>query len=182
MLEKKVRDVMLPLAEYATIRSGCTLREALIALSKAQLGLTCDRHQHRAVLVLDEKGDVVGKLTHWAILRSLEPEPLEKADEAALDRAGLSSEFIGRLKREVRASGISLRRMCRAAARVGAEDAMVPASESIEEDALLTDAIERMVESREQSMLVRRDGRAVGVLRLADVFEEVADLIREADT
>jgi CBS domain-containing protein len=182
MSEKRVRDIMLPLADYATIRSGCSIREALVALNKAQLGLTCDRHQHRAVLVLDPAGNVVGKLTHWAILRSLEPEPLREADEETLGRAGLSSEFIGRLKREVQASAMSLRRMCRAAGRVRVEDAMVPVSESIDQEAPLTAAIEAMVASREQSMLVRREGRAVGVLRLADLFEDVADLIREEDT
>jgi len=181
MNERKVRDVMLSLEEYATIRKGCTIRDALFALNKAQLGLTCDRHQHRAVLVLDPRGDVVGKLSHLAILRSLEPVGIREDDVAALDRAGLSIDFIGRLKREVQASGISLRQMCRAAARVRVEDAMVPVSESIDEEAPLTEAIQQMVRSREQSMLVRRQGRAVGVLRLADVFEEVADLIREED-
>lgn len=182
MDEKTVRDIMLSLEEYATIGSGHTIREALFALSKAQLGLTCDRHQHRAVLVLDDEGDVIGKLSHWAILRSLEPEVLGKEDEAALDRVGLSTEFIGRLKREARASEMSLRQMCRAAARVRVEDAMVPISDSIEEEASLTDAIRRMVQCREQSLLVRRQGRAVGILRLADLFEEVADLIRTEDT
>lgn len=182
MSERTVRDLMLPLEDYATIGAGCTVREALIALSKAQLGLTYDRHQHRSVLVLDRSGDVIGKLSHWALLRSLDPEILDEHDVAQLDRAGLSSDFITRLKRDARGRGLGLRQMCRTAARVKVENAMVPASASIDEAALLTDAIRQFVLSYEQSLLVRRQGRPVGVLRLADVFEELADLIRKEDT
>jgi len=157
---KKVGDVMLSLDEYATIASGCTIREALVALSKAQLGLTYDRHQHRAVLVLDEAGAVIGKLTHWDILRSLEPELLRGDDLASLDRAGLSAEFIGRIKHE---------------------DAMVPIAESISEDAPLSEGIRRFVALHVQVLLVHGHEKVIGVLRLSDVFEEVADRIREGD-
>ncbi len=35
-----------------------------------------------------------------------------------------------------------------------------------------------MLGSRAQSLLVTRGGEVVGILRLSDVFEEVADMIR----
>ena len=178
---KKVGDVMLSLDEYATITSGCSIREALVALNKAQLGLTYDRHQHRAVLVLDDSGTVVGKLSHWAILRSLEPKLLHGEDLASLDRAGLSDEFIGRLKHLKTMFSGSLNRMCRSAARVKVEDAMVPVTESISADAPLSEAIDRLVALHAQFLLVHRSGVVAGVLRLSDVFEEVAERIRECD-
>ncbi len=181
MSGKTVKDVMLALSEYATINSGCTVREALLALNKAQLGLTYDRHHHRAVLVLGADGDVVGKLTHWAILRSLEPELLGQDDLASLAQAGLDDTFIDTLKRRIgRVSG-SLAGMCRAAARVRVEQAMVPAGESILEEATLTEAIRRMVILHCQSLIVRRAGAVVGIIRLSDAFEEAADLIRASD-
>jgi CBS domain-containing protein len=178
---KTVGDVMLLLDEYATIASGCTIREALVALSKAQLGLTYDRHQHRAVLVLDESGAVIGKLSHWGILRSLEPELLRGDDLASLDRAGLSADFIGRLKHPTPMFGGSLDRMCRTAARVRVEDAMAPVTESVSKEAPLSEAIRRFVALHAQFLLVQERGKVIGVLRLSDVFEEVADRIREGD-
>lgn len=178
---RTVGDVMLSLDEYATITSGCTIREALIALNKAQLGLTYDRHQHRSVLVLDESGTVVGKLTHWAILRSLDPGLLQREDLASLDRAGLSSVFIDRLRYQTRTFGGSLNRMCRVAARVKVEDAMVPVTESISENASLSEAIRQLVLLHTQSLLVHGRGKVVGILRLSDLFEEVADRMREGD-
>lgn len=181
MDSKTVGDVMLPLREYATIGSDRTLRDALRALNKAQLGLTYDRHQHRAILVLDSAGTVIGKLTHWAILRSLEPDLLRDDDLESLDRAGLSRQFLNRLKRRTRSFGGSVNRMCTVAARVRVADAMVPIGESIAEDVPLSVAIRQFVLLHAQSLLVIGDGGAVGILRLSDVFEEVADRIREDD-
>lgn len=180
MGEKTVKEVMLSLDEYATVYRGCTIQDALVALSKAQLGLTYDRHHHRAVLVLESTGEVIGKLTHWAILRKLEPELLQQADLSSLARAGLADGFIVELQQRVSQAHSSLERMCRLAAKISVEEAMVPVGEHIAEDAPLTEAISRMVAERCQSLLVVGDDRVTGILRISDVFEEVADLIREA--
>ena len=178
MGDKTVRDVMLPIAEYATVHSGCSIKEALVALSKAQLGLTYDRHHHRAVLVLGPDGEVIGKLTHWAILRSLEPEVLSASDHEALARSGLSSDFIASLESSWPPVE-SLNRLCQAAARIRVRDAMVPARDAIDEDATVVAAIRQMVLGHGESLLVTRQDRVVGLLRLSDIFEEVADCIRE---
>ena len=60
-------------------------------------------------------------------------------------------------------------------------EAMVAARDSIEEGASLGEAIEALVVSRAESLLATREGRVVGILRLSDVFEEVADRIRCGD-
>lgn len=169
---------MLSLDEYATIGSTCTVREALLALGKAQLGLTYDRHHHRAVLVLDSSGGVVGKLTHWAILRALAPDMLGAKEVESLERAGLDERFIESLRERLRGMGGSLAAMCQAAGRLTVCDAMVSPGERIGADAPLESAIERMTVARCQSLLVVEDGHVTGIVRLSDVFEEVADLIR----
>jgi CBS domain-containing protein len=176
--ETRVKDLMLPLSEYATVASSATLRDALFALSKAQLGLSYDRHHHRAVLVLDERGKVVGKLSHWAILRSLEPSFLRHTSAASLSRQALVPQPTSPSHHPSHFSG-DLARMCRDAGSLEVKDVMVPAGESVEESARLMVAIHWMVLGNVQSMLVTRDGEVVGILRLADAFEAVADLIRE---
>lgn len=181
MESRKVKDLMLALDEYATVASDATIREAVAALSKAQLGLTYNRHHHRAVLVLDRDGRVVGKLTHWAILHSLEPRFFGQADREALSRSNLSQEFIQSLEQRFSALRRDLASACREAARVLVRDAMVPVRESIDEEAELTEAIRMMVLGHWQSILVTRQGDVAGILRLSDVVEEVADLIRETD-
>lgn len=172
---------MLPLEEYATIPADSTIREALIELDTAQLGLDHDRHHHRAVLVLDEDGSVVGKLSHWAILKSLQPRFLRRDDLASLLRAGLTQEFVESMRKNFTGVIGSLEQMCRASASIKAGDAMVSTGRSVDEDALLIEAINDMVLAHEQSKLVTRNGEVVGILRLSDVFERVADMIRGSD-
>ena len=181
MENRSVRDLMLPLDEYATVSSEETIREALRALDKAQLGITHDRHHHRAILVLDKQREVMGKLSRWAILRSLEPKIFTPGDTTALDAAGLSSEFIGRLEEGIASRFGNLPALCSTASKTKVIEAMVPLDESIDENASLMDAIHQLVTTHVQSMPVTRDKKTVGVLRLSDVFEEVADIIRKED-
>jgi len=175
---KTVGDVMLPISEYATIGATGTIRDALLALDKAQMGLTYDRHHHRAVLVLGAEGQILGKLTHWAILRTLEPRLFGDGDIESLRRTNLSEEEI----RSILASDMvhkgSLTRLCAEASRVAVTEAMVTSIESIDHAEPLLVAIGRFVSGHMQSLLVTRDDRVVGILRLSDVFEDVADLIR----
>ena len=182
MNQKTVRDLMLPLSDYATVQADKTLREALEVLSKAQQEAARKRYLHRSVLVLDEQGRVIGKLSHWAVLRSLEPRFLKFEDEAALSRAGLTEEFVRSMRQTFSLFTGSLDQMCRTAARIKAQDAMVPVRESIDEDMLLTEAIHQMVMKHVQSVLVTREGEVTGILRQSDVFQEIADMIRFDET
>jgi len=178
MNEPGVKDLVLPLHRYAMVSEDATIQSALQALSKAQLGLNIERHHHRAVLVLDAGGRVVGKLSHLAILRSLEPKLLNRQDEDSLTRAGLSQDFIGTLVENLSLFHGSLKLLCEAAARVRVRDAMTAIEESIDENGRLTEAVHIMVLKRLQSVLVTRGGEAIGLLRLSDVFEQVADIIK----
>ena len=124
MDEKKVKDLMLPLSEYATVSSESTIQDALKALDRAQLGLTDDRHHHRAVLVLDEDGDVVGKLGHWAILRKLEPKFLNTGDLSVLSKANFKTDDISDLEESLTGFMGSLSALCKRAAGIRAKDAI----------------------------------------------------------
>jgi CBS domain-containing protein len=177
MEQKRVRDLMLPLDEYATIDGDKSIREALEVLSAAQQNIGPGRHVLRAILVLNGDGGVIGKLSQWAILRSLEPAFL-KFDEASLARAGLTDDFVQSMKDTLSLFSSGFEQMCRAAGSVKAKDAMVPAGESIDENAPLTEAIHRMVLHHVLSILVTRGGTVVGILRQSDLFEEVSQIIR----
>ena len=71
-----IKDLMVPLDEYATVSKEATLYDAVLALEKAQEELDRTRYHylHRAVLVLDEGGKVVGKVSQLDILSALEPK------------------------------------------------------------------------------------------------------------
>lgn len=181
MTQKRVRDLMLSLDAYATIDGNQSLREALEVLSLSQENLTPGRHFHRAVLVLNKNGEVTGKLSQWAVLRSLEPALLKCDDEASLFRSGLSGDFIESIKSTLALFRGNLEQICATAGSITVSDAMVPIGESISEDAPLTDAIHLLVVKHAQSLPVTRHGRVVGILRQSDVFEEVSHIIRTGE-
>ena len=172
-----VADVMLSMDDYATVPAEATMREALLALEAAQPGPESGLHRHRAVLALGPDGSVVGKLSWWAILRALEPR-LDPIVLERLCRAGLSGPMLESLEQDLARVQASLAALCRTAGRVRVADAMVPVRESIAADAPLIEAVHTFVAGHQQSLLVTREGSVVGILRLADVFEAVAALIR----
>ena len=68
-----VKDLMVPISEYATVPEAATLFEAVLALEKAQEHFQQNRYSHRAVLIMDKNKKVLGKLSQMDFLCALEP-------------------------------------------------------------------------------------------------------------
>jgi CBS domain-containing protein len=176
----KVSELMVPLAEYATVSEEATLTEAVSALDEAQKRVEGDREKHRAVLALDKKGRVVGKLDQWTVLWGIEPRYKEIGNLRETSRYGFSPEF---LKSMIKNYGLwrkPLEGLCRKAADIKVKDVMHTPTEGeyVAEDASLDTAIHLLVMGRHQSLLVTRGEDIVGVLRLSDVFKKVSDNIK----
>jgi hypothetical protein len=50
-----VKEMMIPLADYATVSEEANLYEAVVALEEAQRSFDQDKYRHRAILVYDAK-------------------------------------------------------------------------------------------------------------------------------
>jgi len=90
-----VKDLMIPLDEYATVPKDATLYDAIIALEKALQDFDQKRYPHRAILVYEgEKGNIVGKVGQLDVLKALEPK-YEKMMEkgGSLARFGFGRQF-----------------------------------------------------------------------------------------
>ena len=70
----KVKDFMIPISEYATVEIGTPLIDALKVLEHAQAAYTESKYQHRAIIVLDTDGKVVGKISQLRALKAMEPK------------------------------------------------------------------------------------------------------------
>jgi len=179
----RVKDLMVSLADYASVSQEATLYEAIVALDEAQTRLHRDRHPHRAVLVLDEAGHVVGKLSQWDLIRSLEPRYNEIVDFNSLVRLGFSSHFIRSMIKDQGLWQKPLENLCQRAAQIRVKDVMYTPAEGeyVPEDATLDEGIHQLVIGHHQSLLVTRDSEVVGVLRLSDVFSEICRIIRSLE-
>jgi CBS-domain-containing membrane protein len=166
---------MVPLSEYATVTAGCTLREAVLALEKAQKEFDHTRYRHRAILVLDGANRVMGKLSHLDALRVFIPEHDGDFGTDDLSRFGFSNQFIRKLHQQRLKQTVPLTELCKNAGAFKVEDYMcVPTEdECIDYRADLTTAIHQLVQENLRSLLVTRQGDIVGILRLTDLFSEV---------
>lgn len=178
METKRVRDLMLTLNDYATVSQDASLVEALRALEQAQVRLPPERQPHRAVLIVDDEGRVVGKIGQLGFLKALEPKYSHLGDLHTLSRAGLSTDFLNSMMENLRLWSDSMSEVCRRARLIRVKDAMTPVAESIDEDAPITEAIHTIVVRQTLSILVTRGEAVVGILRLSDLFTEVAESVR----
>ena len=171
-----VKDLMVPRDEYAVIKENATIYEAVKALEAAQQEFDQTRYRHRAVLVEDKNGRIVGKLGQLDILRALEPGYEDmKSKSSAVAHFGFSKRFIESMVENYRLFEKPLEKICEKAGKQEAGKYMhVPSEgEFINEETSLDLAIHLLVLGPHQSLLVTRGEEIVGILRLTDVFAAI---------
>jgi CBS domain-containing protein len=179
MKTKRVKDIMVPLSEYATVSENGTLRDAVAALKKSQASYDQAKYRHRAILVYNKDNVVVGKVSLLSILRALEP----KYDEMLSDRGPLHMGFTRKFQKAMFESlklwQDPMEQVCRKAAEIKVRTFMTTPEEHeiIGPDQELGEAIHQLVIGHHQSLLVSEGGKIVGILRLTDTFEAVAENI-----
>jgi CBS domain-containing protein len=178
-----VKDLMVPLAEYAKVSEKATLYDAVLALEKAQETYDPKKHRHRAVLVFDKNNKIVGKLGQLDILKALEPKYAEMGEPGAMSRAGFSPQFLRSMVEKFSLWNAPLKDICTKAAKLMVKEIMYTPSEGeyVNEGASLGEAIHMLLVGHHQLLLVTRGEDILGILRLVDVFKEVYETIKTCE-
>ncbi len=186
MREMKVKDLMVPLEEYATVSEDATLYMAVMALERAHEDLDRKRfhYLHRAILVYDKTEKIVGKLSQLDALRALEPKYADMGHTRSITRAGFSPEFLKDMLEKHSLWDGSTEDICRTAANRKVKDYMhIPTEgEYIDENATIREAIHLLVMGHHQSLLVTRVDAIVGILRMTDVFMAVFQVMKQLNS
>jgi hypothetical protein len=171
---------MVPLRDYATVHREATLREAVLALEKAQLTLDPSQHKHRAILLLDERGKVVSKIVMKDILVALEPNYGKVEGLEVLQRSGYSPDPIRSMLEDNVLWSKPLQFLCERATKLKVSDFIQAPSkeEYVDENAALGEATHQFVMYPYQSLLVTSGDEVLGILRLSDVFTKICDTIK----
>ena len=179
-----VKDIMVPLSEYATVSGDATLAEAVAALKKSQADFDQAKYRHRAILIFDKAGNIVGKVNFLSILRALEPKYDEMLSDQGPLHMGFTRKFQKAMFESLKLWQDPLSHICKKAAELKVKTFMVTPRESemIEPDQQLGEAIHQLVIGHHQSLLVVKEGKIIGILRLADAFQVVADSILACST
>jgi len=179
----RVKEMMISLKEYETVSEDANLLEAVMALEKAQEGLDQTGYWHRAILVFDRNGNIVGKVSQHDILIALEKnyKELFKKEKGALSRFGLSNMFVKYAMEEYNLWDKPLDHLCRKAIQRNVKDFMYTPTEGefIDENETMNNAVHKLIIGKHHSLLVTQKGKITGVLRLSDVFETITDAIKE---
>jgi CBS domain-containing protein len=177
----QVKDLMIPLTEYATVDEDATLFDAVMALEKAQLSFDHSRYHHRAILILNKAGKVAGKLSQIDVLRALEPRYAEMQGSDGLARYGFSKKFMKSMLIQYHLWESPLKDICRKTGEKRVKDFMYAPTEGeyVSLEATLDEAIHQLVLGQHQSLLVTQDDEIVGILRLTDVFAAVFHVMKQ---
>ena len=171
-----VKELMVPLNEYASVSENATLADAIISLEKAQQSFDHTKYRHRAVLVLDKNQQVIGKISQIDALKALEPKYNDIQGEAhGSGFSHFSKYFLKSMQEQFRLFDKPLDQICKKAAELKVKDFMQKMTEGdfLDADATLDEAIHMLIMGNNQSLLVTRDSQIIGILRLTDVFAAV---------
>jgi len=179
MQTRKVKELMVPLEEYATVSEESSLYEAVLALEEAQDKFRKDRYTHRAILVYDKNRNIVGKLSQLDVIKGLE-SGYKNFDLSGVKHTGFSPEFIRSLIKTYDLWSKPLEEVCRKAPSIKVKEVMYTPTEGeyVREDATLNEAIHQLVMGKHQSLLVTTGEKIVGILRLTDVFLEIGEVMK----
>ena len=169
MIDMLVKDVMIPISRYVTVKKADTLIDVLQALDSAWESEA--EHAHRDAIVVDEGGEFVGKVTMLDIFRALEPNYRKVEEKKSM--GALTQLFVDKAVKDFNLWMEPMQDVCSRGAHKFVGDVM-----HVPEDADYiseTDSIElaphKYVMGVHQPLIVRQGDTVTGVLRFGDVFE-----------
>lgn len=173
--EPNVKQTMVPLASFASIRADQTVAHAVEAIlegfTHTLTTSTVQETVHRSILVLGREDSVVGIITFSDLLQGLQPpymrllaEKPPMADSIHLESPNFSGMFTI---------------MARDLATKTVREIMPDAHPVIDAGANLMEAATKCLDMSLRRLLVTENDKIVGVIREQDLFFEMADIIRQ---
>ena len=162
--EKKVKDLMIPLEDYPHIPYWFTLRQAMAIVREAAVKFE-GTFEPRAVLVFDEKYQLMGILTLRDIIKGLEPRFLKETDLIKADPSltVMMGDLFGPGLKEASQKPVS--------------EVMSPIKVTTQGGDPLAKAIFLMIKENVGLMPVIQENKVAGMVRLSDLFKEISDLV-----
>jgi len=162
--QKKVKDLMIPLEDYPHIPYWFTLRQAMAIVREATIKFE-GSFEPRAVLVFDEKYQLMGILTLRDIIKGLEPRFLKETSLIKADPSltVLLGDLMGPQMKENSQRPVS--------------EVMSPIQATVDGNAPITKALYVMIKENVGMMPVIQDSKVAGMIRLSDLFGEIAKAV-----
>ncbi len=180
-IAKKVRDLLVPLSEYASASVDDSLRQAVPKLRKLYCQIEegkCTQAGHRNILILNKSQELVGILSFKSIIEALVPE-IAGGIATRLQSAEISIAFAQADALDLDEARASFRARVIRNAETKVKDIMLKVRGTIQADADLMDAIKLMYRNKITVLPVYEDKKLIGVVRESDLFLAVADVLND---
>ena len=173
---------MVPLDEYPVVDASATVLDAVIQLEESRRNMGTGRQPFQAVLIADDRGNIIGKMGQLSLLKALEPGRRISVDRDTLDKAWVGDTVIETALDHMRAFQYEFTEMCQGAASLPVHQVMHPIREHIDVGASVGEVIHRMVAWQTLSLLVTDRDRPVGLVRLSDLCDAVMAEMRRTSS
>jgi CBS domain-containing protein len=162
--QKTAKDLMIPLEDYPHIPYWFTLRQAMAIIREAAIKFE-GRFEPRAVLVFDEKYQLMGILTLRDIMTGLEPKFLQETMLIKMDPSltVLMGDFCGPKMKEQSQRPVS--------------EVMSPIKVTVNAEDPITKPLYLMIKENAGLIPVMQGGKVAGMLRLSDLFGEISKMV-----
>ncbi len=179
-----VKELMVPLSEYATVPETATLFEAVLALENAQEQFHENRYSHRAVLIMDKNKKVIGKLSQMDFLSALEPKNEHLDQIRNFEQFGFSRKAVALHQEEYLKKSPPVLDVYSKASTMNVTTFMQRPTEGeyVDEGATLDVALHQLTAGSNLSLLVTKGAEITGILRLSDVFAAVYHSLKETES
>ncbi len=171
--EKRIKDIMIDVFEYPHIPYWFSIEQAVKIIKASLISTTVETKKYLeplAILVFDEKYNLLGALTLKDILKGLEPKfmrPTEKAQAYIEEGKELSVIWDTLFTRE-----------SRDLAKKPVGEIMVPAKYFIEPDDPITKAAFLMIHNDLVLLpVLEQKKKFVGLVRMREIFDELTNVI-----
>jgi CBS domain-containing protein len=161
---KTAAALMIPLEDYPHIPYWFTLRQAMAIVREATLKFE-GSFEPRAVLVFDEKYQLMGILTLRDIIIGLEPKFLQEAGLIKMDPSltVLMGDFFGPKMKEQSQRAVS--------------EVMSPIKITVNAEDPIAKPLYLMIKEQVGLIPVMQGGKVAGMLRMSDLFGEISKLV-----
>jgi Mg2+/Co2+ transporter CorC len=180
MENMKVSDLMIPKERFARISCTATFYEALKALENAQKKYLSGESEQRILLVEDEGGKVMGKLSPIDLLRGLETNYHRMDTQKILSRFGLNYIWKS-MQEDYNLWGDPFEDLCRKAVTLRIKDFIEapPEGQCVSAHDTLVKCFHRFVMNRHDALFVVEGDNIVGLLRFSDVYRRASQVMNE---
>lgn len=172
--EKKAKDIMIEIDNYATVTVNTTIREAVLKLMGSMTEVVSSNlireTGHRSLLVFDEQKRFVGILRMKDLIKGVRPFYLSPPKSSMADSVRYSHVFTGGW------DGLfTILMKALAGKKVG--ELSLESPPMIDECANLMEVVDLLFKTQRESLIVTSGKKMIGILREQDLFFETVNIV-----